>query len=307
MDLSIVIVNWNTRDWLQGCLNSVIEELLSQPDLEAEIIVVDNNSNDGSVEMVESEFPQARRIENSENLGFAKANNQALHIAKGRLLLFLNPDTKVEFSAFREMIDYLDQHPGTGAVGPQILNPDRTLQVSAFRFPTLFREFWRLFHLDAIYPLSIYPESYFHRRTSQPADVLLGACFLLRRDVLDRIGLFDEQFFVYSEEVDLCLRIHKAGWENRWLPEAIVIHYGGKSTQQVSDEMFLELNRNKTLFFRKHYGKTSARIYKTLLLVVSASRILPCKILKMFGFSGKLVRSGVDHQYSLLLKELANF
>lgn len=307
MDISIIIVNWETADFLRHCLRSVVSELSDQSRFDTEIIVVDNASQDGSIEMIKTDFPQVILIENKENFGFAKANNQAIHTSSGEMLLFLNPDTIIKPGAILSLAKYLEEHSDTGIVAPLVLNGDGTTQISAFRFPTLFREFWRLFKLDGFLPLSYYSPDYFKGKNPRNADVVLGACFLVREQCLDQIGLFDDQYFVYSEEVDLCLRAHEAGWKISWLPQASIIHFGGKSTSKVSDKMFIELNRNKTRYFRKHHGKLVAQIYKLLLCIISIIRILASEFIKYFKFSEKVIRPDLGRQYKLLLEYIKDF
>jgi GT2 family glycosyltransferase len=341
MKLAIIIVNWNTRDLLAQCLES-----LEGSGEWVDIIVVDNASADGSTQMLRERFPQVQLIENKENLGFARANNQALRIwmdssslsgtssksfsensVAGRvhrdpalvsihpyghstgddrnihhpstadlehserrineveersspsaqdeaeLILLLNPDTLVRPGALEALIRFMLDHPHCGAAGARLLNPDGTPQISAYPFPTLLREFWRLFHLDARYPLSCYPPSRWKTDISQEVDSVQGAVLLLRQQTLDQVGLLDEDYFIFSEEVDLCQRIKSAGWEIYWLPGAEVIHYGGQSTRQVAPQMFLELYRGKVLYFRKRHNRLSAWVYKLILLLAALPRI----------------------------------
>lgn len=301
MDLSIVIVNWNTRELLAQCLESIYA---NPPGREFEIWVVDNASSDGSAAMVRERFPQVRMIENRENAGFARANNQAAAIAKSRYLLFLNPDTLIHQGALNSLLRHLETHPGVGAVGPRLLNLDGSLQVSVHPAPTLFRELWRLFHLDRLFPVSQYDPSIMISMRPAPVDALMGACILVRRKLLEEVGLFDEGYFVYSEEVDLCERIRRAGWEIHWVPEAIVTHVGGQSTRQMADEMFLELYRNKVLFFRKHRGRFQANLYKIVLFLAALTRFLLGQVFRSVLFSRRDEWLGKAAQYRLLIAVL---
>ena len=269
--LSIVIVNWNTRDLLRKCLDAVYQDL---PRGLVEIWVVDNASGDGSPDMVAQDFPQVRLIRSRENLGFASANNLALRRSSAPYVLLLNPDTEVEPGALERLLRFLDTTPEFGAAGARLLNPDGSLQLSAYPRPTLLREFWRLFHLDKIKPLANYPMNDWGEEAPKEVDVLMGACLMVRRKVLDEIGLFDENFFMYSEEVDLCYRIQHGGWRLAWVPQAQVIHYGGQSTQQVAREMFLQLYNGKIKFFRKHYGSPALQAYKLIVLLAAFIRVL---------------------------------
>lgn len=279
--ISIIIVNWNTRALLQRCLESI---LAYPPTEKFEILVVDNASGDDSKGMLHQHFSTVRVIANQKNLGFARANNQAAYQARGRYLLLLNPDTLVRPTALPALVAYLDTHLNVGAVGPRILNPDGSLQVSAHPFPTLLREAWRMLHLDRLLPLSQYPLALWQSAEPQPVDVLMGACILLRRELVQANTLFDEQFFIYSEEVDLCRRIRQAGWELHWLPSAVITHYGAQSTRQVADQMFLELYRNKVKYFRKHHGRWGVFWYKLLLFFHALVRSLAAWSPRSLGY-----------------------
>lgn len=279
--ISIVIVSWNTRDLLASCLASVISELggadeprdLSKQTVGPEVIVVDNGSSDGSALMVRDRFPTVRLIENAHNPGFAAANNQAIRLSNGRYVLLLNPDTEVRPGAIEKLIRFMDENPLAGAAGPRLLNPDGTLQRSCYPAPGLAREIWRLFHLDRLRPYGEYDVRGWDQSRSRGVDVVQGACLIVRRAALEQVGLLDEQFFIYSEEVDLCERLRRSGWTIHWAPQADVVHYGGQSTNQVAAVMFLQLYRAKVQYFRKHHGKSAARAYKLILALAAAARL----------------------------------
>lgn len=306
MDLSVLIVNWNAKEWLRNCLNSVYEDLRTCTGTNAQIYVVDNASSDGSVEMLMGQFPQVNLIDNAQNLGFAAANNQAIKSAEGQFLLLVNPDTLVHPGTIEKLIAHLRDSPQVGAVGPRILNPDGTIQVSAEPFPNLSRETWRLFHFDRLVHFSQYSKRFFQNQTAQAVDVLAGACILIRREVLERIGLLDEQFFVYSEEVDLCMRIRDAGWMIHWLPSATITHYGGRSTQLVADRMFIELYANKVRFFRKHYGELKTICYKWVLAFAALSRCMFCSMCAKIDTKNRKSWEQKNQQYFHLLMTLRN-
>ncbi|MFQ5577512.1 MAG: glycosyltransferase family 2 protein [Anaerolineae bacterium] len=270
MELSIVIINWNTQELLARCLDSVYA---NPPAIPFEVLVVDNASTDGSATMVQRRFPQVRLMVNDDNVGFAQANNQAIRHSKGDYVLLLNSDTKVKPHALNRLLDFLKAHPQAGAVGARILNPDGSLQTSCYPRPTLAREFWRLFHLDTFYPYGSYAMANWDAGASRTVDALLGACILLRRTALEQVGALDEDYFMYSEEVDLCYRLQKGGWSLYWVPEAEIIHYGGQSTKQVAAEMFMQLYRSKLLFFRKHYGRPAAQLYKLIIGAAALARL----------------------------------
>jgi GT2 family glycosyltransferase len=275
MALSIIVVNWNTRGLLAGCLASVYAH---PPKGKFEVFVVDNASTDGSVQLARESFPQVRLIENSENLGFARANNQAIRECTGRFVLLLNPDTEVQPGALETLIDFMDEQQAAGAAGARLVNPDGTLQPSCHPAPTLSRELWRLFHLDALHPYACYPMGRSDLETPHQVDVAGGACLVLRRDALRQVGLLDEDYFIFSEEVDLCHRLRQRGWEIFWVPQSVAMHHGGRSTQQVAAAMFLRLYQGKVLYFRKHHGRLAAQRYKLILLTAALARLLLCPL-----------------------------
>lgn len=277
MDLSIIIVSWNVRDLLLQCIQSIFD---SETVSTFEVWVVDNASTDGSPYQIKKQFPQVHLIENLNNVGFASANNQAISACEGKYILLLNPDTRVYAGAFDHLVQFLDAHPTAGAAGSRLLNPDGSLQASCFPFPTLGREFWRLFHLDKILPLALYRQDVWDINQPRQVDVVQGTSIILRRTALDQVGLLDESYFVYTEETDLCYRLHKAGWSLYWVPTSRVVHYGGQSTRQIAQQMFVSLYRTKTQYFRKHYGKTTAWLYRVILFFASLIRL----ILNIFSF-----------------------
>lgn len=271
MDLSIIIVSWNTRDLLAHCLSSIFTH---PPPGKFEVIVVDNASVDGTAAMVRERFPWVRLMAMERNLGFAAANNRAIETGQGRYLLLLNPDTIVQSGALIALVDFMDKTPDAGAAGSLLLNSDGTLQISCYPVPTLGRELWRLFHLDRLSPRAVYPMADWAADVPRAVDTIQGASFMVRRDVLHRTGSLDESFFMYSEEVDWCLRIRSAGWKIYWVPDSRVVHHGGQSSSQVQSKMFLQLYRGKLTFFRKHYGRISGLLYKGELFIAAIARII---------------------------------
>ncbi len=254
MDLSIVIVSWNVRDLLQTCLESL------RPAWErtwAEVIVVDNASTDGTPDLVRDHYPAVRLIANLANRGFGAANNQGMAAASGRYILLLNPDTVVLPGALETLVGFLEAHPRVGLAAPRLLNPDGSLQRNAFRFPGLVQVALDLFPIHPRLRDSALNGRY--RREPQATgpfaiDHPLGAALLVRCEIWQQTGGFDEDYFMYAEEVDWCWRIHKAGWMIWQVPEARIIHYGGQSTRQVPDWMFIELWRARFRFFRRYHG-----------------------------------------------------
>ncbi|MDX1614264.1 MAG: glycosyltransferase family 2 protein [Candidatus Promineifilaceae bacterium] len=271
--LSIVIVNWNTRDHLANCL-SAIEHNHGMVREALQVIVVDNNSSDGSVALVEERFSWTMLIANQRNLGFAAANNQGIERSRGEFVLLLNADTRLHVGALERLLSFMATHPEAAAVGPRLLNTDGSLQVSCQPMLTPFREFWRLLFLDRVVPFASYRMNEWSSDEARQVDVLLGACLLLRRSVLDEVGLLDESYFMYTEEVDLFYRLSKSGYRSWYLPTATVTHHGGASSRQIPEKMYLELYRSKVRFYRKTGGERRARLFKTLVALAYVPRVL---------------------------------
>lgn len=245
-----MVVSYNVRDLLATCLDSVFRQQVSHS---MDVWVVDNASADGSVELVRDRFPQAHLIANGDNRGFAAANNQAIQASTGRHILVLNPDTEILAGSLDRMADYLDGHPDVGMLGVRLVYPDGSFQHSCFRFPGLAQGFLDLF---PVHPRLL--ESPINGRYPQRAyehemdvDLCLGACFMLRRATALQ---FDESYFMYVEEVDLCWRLKQAGWKIRYIPELTVLHHAGASTRQRSAAMKAQLFRSRRLFNRRYRG-----------------------------------------------------
>jgi GT2 family glycosyltransferase len=261
MDLVIVTVSYNTRDLLADSLESSLAGL-TRSGLTGEVWVVDNASADGSADMVRQRFPGARLVAHDKNLGFAAGNNLALRMMNlgkktgARHILFLNPDTRVLDDALGAMVQFLDSTPGAGAAGARLVNSDGSFQHSAFAFPGLAQilvDFFPLHHrlldsrLNGRYPRRLY-------ESSRPfaVDHPLGAALMLRAETLTQVGSFDERFFMYCEEIDLCRRIKSAGWDVYCVPQAEIVHLVGQSTGQFRDQMFVALWQSRFLMFEKH-------------------------------------------------------
>ncbi|MSP11794.1 MAG: glycosyltransferase family 2 protein [Chloroflexi bacterium] len=263
LSLSIIIISWNTRDLLAKCLASVYNP---RPAASFEVIVVDNASSDGSPEMVKTQFPQVRILENSQNLGFARANNQAIRASQGRYILLLNSDTIVTPHAVQMLLDCMQTHPQAGVCGPMLINANATFQASFNDFPNLFTE---IIHLLGVAPRLLsrsYPSyELTDSRQLRAVDWVGGACFMIRRACIDQVGLLDESFIMYGEEVDWCYRIRQHGWEVIYQPDARIIHLGGQSALRVPAWKYLQLQRGKVLFFRKHYGPIATAILVNLI------------------------------------------
>ena len=265
IDLSIVILNWNVRDLLDRCLASLRSERYI-----LEIIVVDNASHDDSVAMLRAKYPQVELIANTTNRGFTVGNNQGISASRGRYVMVLNPDTEVLGDALDQLVSYLDGHPDAGAIGPQLLNPDRSIQSSRRRFPTLATAFFESTWLQGMAPKRILARFYMDDvpvSLAHEVDWLSGACTVFRRAVLDGVGLYDAQnFFMYSEELDLCRRVKEAGWKIVYLPEAQVVHYVGKSSDQAVAARHIYFQTSKVRYVRKWHGAFPASILRLFLL-----------------------------------------
>jgi GT2 family glycosyltransferase len=265
IDLSIVILNWNVRDLLDRCLASIRSERYA-----LEIIVVDNASSDDSVAMVTTKYPHVIVIANTLNRGFTGGNNQGLEAAQGRYVMVLNPDTEMIGAAVDRLVEFLDSHVDVGAVGPQLLNPDRSIQSSRRRFPTVITGFFESTWLQGLAPHGLLRRFYLDDVPPdrvQDVDWLTGACTVFRREVLDRVGGYDAQsFFMYSEELDLCRRIKQAGWRIVYVPEAHIIHYVGKSSEQAVAARHIYFNTSKVRYYRKWHGRAAAELLRVSLL-----------------------------------------
>ncbi len=265
-DLSIIIVNWNVRDLLRRCLHSI----LARPHpCSLEVIVVDNGSTDGSAEMVRTEFPQVCLIANPDNRGFTAANNQGLTVARGRYVLLLNPDTEVVGDALETMVTFADAHSDVGVVGPQLLNPDGTVQSSRRRFPTLATALFESTWLQPYAPRRLLARYYVLDRPDdevQDVDWVTGAALMARREAVEQVGPLDEGFFMYSEELDWCRRFRAAGWRVVYLPTARVIHHEGKSSEQVLPARHIHFQTSKIRYFRKYHGLAAAEVLRLVLL-----------------------------------------
>ncbi len=263
MKLSIVIVNYNVKHFLEQCLISVKKAL---ENVEGEIFVVDNNSVDGSVEMVCEKFPLVHLIVNKKNLGFAKANNQAIRQAKGEYFLLLNPDTVVEDDTFTKVIDFMDTHPDAGGLGVKMVDGSgKFLPESKRGLPTPATAFYKIFGLSSLFShsrrFSKYHLGYLDENEINKVDILAGAFMLLRKNVLDEIGLLDEIFFMYGEDIDLSYRITQGGYNNYYFPETRIIHYKGESTKKSSVNYVLVFYRAMLIFARKHFTAKRAGVF----------------------------------------------
>jgi GT2 family glycosyltransferase len=290
IDVTIIIVSYNTMRLLEACLHSIYNNI---SELNFEVIVVDNNSRDGSQEMVKKNFSDVKLIQNKENLGFSKANNQGIRIAKGDYLLLLNPDTAIMPEALDSMVEFMKKNQKVGAIGPKLIDINGVVQPSAGREDTIytvllryctprsfnvkikrilaknhFRKFRKL--------LGSQVDSYLLRseiETPTEIDRISGASFLVRRKTIKEVGLLDEKIFLYSEDADLCFRIKKKGWKIVYFPEAKIIHYGGgASGGDFKPVPFCYGVESAHYYFKKHYNKTTSFTVRCALLAALIAR-----------------------------------
>jgi GT2 family glycosyltransferase len=295
IDLSIVILNWNVRALLDRCLASVRSERYA-----VELIVVDNASTDDSAAMVREKYPHAKLIVNDINRGFTGGNNQGIAAAAGRYVLVLNPDTELVDNALDRLTDYLEAQPEVGAVGPMLLNSDRSIQPSRRRFPAMLLGFFESTWLQGVVPHRVLRRYYMDdvpATVVQDVDWLTGACTLFRRAVFDRVGGYDAaSFFMYSEELDLCRRIKQAGWRIAYLPDAQVIHYEGKSSEQAVAARHIRFNTSKVRYYRKWHGRAVAEALRWWLLSQYAWQI---------GLES--IKAAAGHRRALRLQRVAAY
>lgn len=283
IDVSICIVNWNAKNLLARCLESIKDKTTA---LAYEIIIVDNNSQDGSVRMVKLEHPECLLIESKKNLGFAKGNNRALEQASGKYILYLNPDTELISNAIYGMFDFLEKNTDFGAVGCKLVDSDGHIQFTCARaFPSPLNQFTLLTMLNKLLPtsrtFSTVEMNYWDHMDSREIDCLSGACIMARKDIIDSINGFDESYFMYAEDVDLCYRIKKQSWRIYYLSEYSIFHHEGGSSKQRSNRHFASVMQRTSnyYFINKHFGRIKAYEFRASVCVGSFIRLLALAIL----------------------------
>lgn len=275
IDVSIIIVTWNNASDIERCLGSIAG---AGKGTAVETVVVDNASRDATVDLIRKNFPAVRVIENRQNVGFARANNQAFESATGRYVMLLNPDTSVDAGAIEAVAFYLEHHSEAWVAGPTILNPDRSIQRSGVRFPSRWNIFVEALFLDRLFPKSrlfgSHKEMYEDARKPRAVDYLQGSALMVRREVLEKVGGLDESFFMYFEEADWCYRIKRAGGEIHYVPAGSVIHYGGEAFAHFDERRLVHFHRSMLRFFRKNYGLQRRLGLRVLLMLRSVIRLL---------------------------------
>lgn len=252
-DLSICIASYKVRDLLRECLRSVTE---ATKGIKREVIVVDNNSWDGTAEMVQKEFPDVMLSINEKNEGFARAQNKAMRHTRGRYVYLLDSDTVVRPDAFSKMLEFMDQNPSIGAAGAKLVSPNGTVQRSSRNFPTLGAVFFRGLPFRDLFSNIPSVKAYLEYNddciNAKEVDWIFGGNAMVRREVLDSVGLYDERFYMYCEDVDWCYRMKKHGWRRFYFPQAVIIHHGGQSTKKHSFKMHREHIKSMLKLFLKH-------------------------------------------------------
>ncbi|MDF2505034.1 glycosyltransferase family 2 protein [Clostridium sp.] len=305
VDVSIIIVNYNTRDLLRNCIESILKNTIH---INYEIIVVDNASKDDSITMLKTEFKQVKLIESKVNGGFAYANNLGIKKSKGRYVFLLNSDTIILKDVLEKMIAYMDENKDIGLLGPKLLNGDRTHQTSISAFPTFKREVYHIYKLKNVLKIP-FVKSFFVRfggklgskdleqymknfqsiESPEKVQVLVGAALLIRKEVIDDIGMLDERYFMYYEEIDFCYQAHKAGWHRVYYPYGEIVHLIGQSSEKIGDITFYERYRSMILYFRKNYGRSKEILVRINLIIALILRVIGMSFIQIFK-SSKIIK-----------------
>jgi GT2 family glycosyltransferase len=277
-ELSVIIVNWNTRQLLDRCLETIYNTI---GDLTFEVFVVDNASQDGSVEMVKAKYPEVHLLLNEVNLGFGKANNQAIRCAQGNYCLLVNTDAFIQPDCAQVLVSTLAQHSKIGIAGTNLTYPNGRPQICKGRLPTLGIEIARLFGLDRIFPIDA---TYSPLKNGyQDTGYVMGACMIARLDCLQQIGLFDEEYVFFSEEIDLCCRAAKNNWKVVHVPAAKAVHIGGGSTRSNTDRI-LSLYKGKLMYFDKHHGPRTKQVFWRMIWLTLILKIPFYFVLRILSF-----------------------
>ncbi len=282
MELSVIIVNWNTKKLLWDCLASICK---FTQNVEFEVIVVDNNSNDGSRKMVKSRFPKVKLISNNDNLGFAKANNIGIKSATGKYILLLNSDTYLIENSLQKLVELAEKQENLGVLAPQLLNSDKSIQQSVGFFPDLPQVFfWMTFIDDLPFGQILKPYHVDHDvfyKSEQEIEWATGAAMFVPKNVIQKAGFLDEQIFMYGEDIEWCYRIKKAGFQIIYTPITKIVHIGRGSSGQISTKAFVGEFEGLKYFYTKHKSNFSLQILSILLKIGALARIL------LFGFLGR--------------------
>jgi GT2 family glycosyltransferase len=294
--VSVIIVSWNARGYLKQCLESLTPAVCRYP---MEIVVVDNASSDGSPEMVKNDFPHVQLICSSVNLGFARGNNLGIENSSGRYLCLINSDVKVLPECITRLVDYCEQHPEVGMIGPRLAGGDGKLQRSCRGFPTLWNMLCRALALDTLFPrcklFTGYSLAYWPQNDTRPVDILSGCFWLTRRETLSRVGLLDEAFFMYGEDMDWSKRFWENGSSLAFVSSAEAIHYGGASSANAPVRFFIEMQRADLQYWSKHHSRIATACY----FLISCLHLL----LRVVGYSlALLLPRGARQTYQYKVK-----
>jgi GT2 family glycosyltransferase len=301
MDISIIVVTWNAKKFVEECFGSIREETRG---LSAEVVALDNASSDETADMIAQRFPEVKLIRSPENLGFPRGNVVAIDAShRGKYICLVNPDVRVMPDCFRKLLEYMEEHPKVGVVGPLTRNPDGTLQWSCMRSPNVWTAWCRALALDRT-PLGRLPlfggsmmMDFAHDHTRE-VDVLNGAFLFIRRTAMDQVGLIDDRFFMYGDDIDWCLRFRKAGWPVVFYSGAEAIHYGGGTTRRAPVYFYVEMQRANLQYWKKHHSRPAQLAFLGSILVHDAGRYFAYSILSRLGESRR-ARFGFKAEKSL--------
>jgi GT2 family glycosyltransferase len=297
-DLSIVIVSYNTKELLKNCIKSIYETVKNPS---YEIIIVDNASSDGSPELVEREFNDIVLIKNKENLGFAKANNQAIELAKGKYLLLLNSDAILREGTVETLLDFIERHPDAAAVGPKVLGIEESLQNKGFLFPSVMFSLLVLSginkFLDEKMKCRIFPKYYWNENDVREVDYLEGSCLLVKREGIDMVGLLPEVYFMYFEEAEWCYRAKKKGFKIWYVPVAQIIHLHASSSFESRKEYY---DRSLLLFYKRNIGTVKGSVIAALMISASCIDFVICSLLEPDNMKLGKIRDQLKQQTRLL-------
>jgi GT2 family glycosyltransferase len=287
-DISIIIVSWNARKYLFNCLQSIV---FVDGSSRFEVIVVDNASSDASAEMVLEQFPNVHLIRNERNLGFARANNIGMRKSHGRYICLINSDVVVLQGCIEGLVDFMDGNREIGIAGPQIIDAEGRVQRSCMGFPTIGNTIYRSLTLDRIFPRSRILGgklmTFWSHDTTRLVDVINGCFWIVRREALDDVGLLDEDFFMYGEDIDWCKRFKKAGWQVMFFPRVKAIHYGGGSSSNAPINFFLERQHADLQYWQKHYTGLECLVYMLIMWFDQGIRIVGHSVLFLLKTSRK--------------------
>jgi GT2 family glycosyltransferase len=288
MEISIVVVTWNAKKFVDECFGSIGEELRG---ISGEVIDVDNASTDGTADMIAEGYPEVKLIRSPQNLGFPKGNVVAIEATQqGKYVCLVNPDVRVLPGCFRKMLEYMERNPKIGVLGPKMLNPDGSVQQSCFRAPSVWTSWCRALALDrtALRRLPLFGgllmADFAHDKTRE-VDALNGCFLLIRREAMDQVGLIDDRYFMYGDDLDWCLRFRKQGWPVVFYPEASAVHYGGGTTARAPVYFYVEMQKANVQYWKKHHSRPAQLAYMASLCVHDSIRYVLYSAVSLLGAS----------------------